>query len=65
MEVERIWRIKMNNDFITKQCERCGEEVRVPREYPGNDNLLRIVQVPCPNNHKSYTYDYDRMKWWR
>lgn len=55
----------MKDEFIRKNCERCGEEVKVPKEYPGNDNFLRLIQVTCPNNHKSFTYDYDRMKWWR
>jgi len=53
----------MENDFITKKCERCGAEIKAPREYPGNDNFLRLIQVTCPNNHKTYTYHYDRMKW--
>jgi len=54
----------MENDLISKNCERCGEEIKAPREYPGNDDFLRLIQVTC-GNHKTYTFDYNRMKWWR
>ncbi|MCH7517981.1 MAG: hypothetical protein IH964_03020 [Candidatus Dadabacteria bacterium] len=54
----------MNNEFITKQCERCGAEVKVPREYPEVDYLLKWYQVTCENNcSKTHTFNYVRMKW--
>lgn len=61
MEVENLRRKTMENDFITKKCDRCGKELKAPKEYPGNDNFLRLVQVTCPN-HKTYTFDYNTMK---
>jgi len=53
----------MDNEFITKQCERCGAEVKVPREYPEVDYLLKWYQVTCENNCKTHTFNYNRMKW--
>ena len=55
----------MKNDYIVKQCERCGEEIKVPREYPEIDYILKWYQVACPNNCKGHTFDYHRMKWLR
>ena len=63
MEVEKKWRITMDNNVITKQCERCGAEVKVPREYPKVDYLLKWYQVTCENNCKTHTFNYNRMKW--
>lgn len=57
--------VKMNQNYITKKCERCGAEIHAPKEYPGDDNFLRLIQITCPNNHKSHTYDYILDKWWR
>ena len=63
MEVKN-WRTKMKNDFITKNCERCGAEVRVPLEYPDVDYILKWYQVTCENNcSKTHTFNYVRMKW--
>ncbi len=55
----------MENNDITKICERCGEEIRLPGKYTENSNILKACQVPCPNNCKTYTYDSIFKKWWR
>jgi len=55
----------MENNFITKKCERCGEEVKVPKQYPDTESVIKLYQVTCPNNHKTHTFDYHRMKWLR
>lgn len=56
----------MNQDYVTKKCERCGAEIKAPKEFPGDENdILRLIQVTCPNNHKTHTYDYDLDRWWR
>jgi hypothetical protein len=55
----------MKNDFITKNCERCDEEIRVPGEYPKNNDLLKWRPVICPSCSKQHIYDYDSLKWLR
>ncbi|MEX0998425.1 MAG: hypothetical protein WD000_00485 [Thermodesulfobacteriota bacterium] len=53
----------MDKKFITKQCERCGAEVKVPSEYPVKEDILKWYQVTCERHCKAYTFDYHRMKW--
>jgi len=55
----------MDKSIITKNCERCGEEVQVPKEYFENENIFKLCQVQCPNGCKTHTFDSHRMKWWR
>jgi len=55
----------MKDNFISKKCERCNSEVRVPSKYPDVESILKWYQVTCPNNCKAHTFDYHRMKWLR
>ena len=51
-------------DIYTKKCERCGAEIQAPKEYPGDD-VFRIIQIQCPKNHKTHTFDYRLKRWLR
>jgi len=57
--------MKMENDFITKQCERCDEEIRLPGKYTETSNIAKLCQVNCTNGCKTHTFDFLSMKWWR
>jgi len=55
----------MENDFISKNCERCDAEVKVPEDYFEDENIFKLCQVDCPNGCKIHTFDSNRMKWLR
>jgi len=53
----------MKQDYFYKKC-KCGEELKVPREYPGKD-VIRLYQITCTKGCKTHTFDYVFMRWWR
>lgn len=58
----------MINEIITKICERCGAEVKVPEEYFDHEDakIFGLCQVECKEGcNKIHTFNSHTMKWLR
>ena len=55
---------EMKQEYFVKMCERCGTEIKAPKECP-EECVFGFYQVTCPRECKTHTFDYGSMKWWR